>query len=224
MKTICTMARKGGSGKTTVAVALALTWQRSGKRVLLLDSDPQRSSWAYLHSRTQPGLDVRTTVSGKLFTTKAAAEREGYDILVVDTPAHPEADVSVALTISDYVLVVARPTFLDLAAAAQAIGHLNQIDRPGAIVLNQAPPQRFGEDAPQVRKAKKALQATHLPLIGVLCARRVYQEGLEKGTFASGWGIGSCPQEFERLFALVNSKIGLRPVLPAADSMAFVSP
>lgn len=217
MKTISTMARKGGSGKTTVAVALSLAWQRAGKRVLLLDSDPQRSSWASLHARQIANLEVRPAAAGKLFMSRAAAQRDGYDIVIIDTPAHPEADVSAALSVSDFVLVVARPTLLDLAAAAQAIRHLNQIHRPGAIVLNQAPPQRFGEDAPQVRKARLALEATRLPLLGVLCARRFYQEAMEPGGFPANAAAPACPAEFQRLFSQINESIGLGRTVPRAN-------
>ena len=54
MRTIAVIARKGGSGKTTVAVHLAIAAHLRGKRTLLADSDPQRSSSAVLKGRRAP--------------------------------------------------------------------------------------------------------------------------------------------------------------------------
>lgn len=223
MKTICTMARKGGAGKTTLAVSLALMWHARGSKVLVLDSDPQRSAWLYLNGNSQAGPDIQAVAAGKLFATKLAAARQGYDIVVIDTPAHPETDVSAALNVSDFVLVVARPTYLDLAASVQAICHLRQINRPGAIILNQAPPQRFGEDAPQVRKAKKALTETKLPLLGVLCARRIYQEGLEPGRSAFASAANHATTELSLLFTRVCAELGLADNSPPGQ-MACTAP
>jgi Mrp family chromosome partitioning ATPase len=40
--------QKGGAGKTTTAIATACEWQARGRRVLLVDTDPQGSTrtWA----------------------------------------------------------------------------------------------------------------------------------------------------------------------------------
>lgn len=44
MNTISVISRKGGAGKTTVAVNLAVMAHLSGRAVLLVDIDPQRSA------------------------------------------------------------------------------------------------------------------------------------------------------------------------------------
>ena len=44
MRTVALLARKGGTGKTTLAVHLAVLAAETGRRVLLVDTDPQRSA------------------------------------------------------------------------------------------------------------------------------------------------------------------------------------
>ena len=51
MAAILTLAqRKGGAGKTTLAIHLAVGWRRAGRRVAMIDVDPQGSlaQWAEL--------------------------------------------------------------------------------------------------------------------------------------------------------------------------------
>src|SRR5580700_10801206 len=57
MRTIAIIARKGGSGKTTVAVHMAIAAHLRGRRTLLADSDPQRSSSIVLKARRDAGPD-----------------------------------------------------------------------------------------------------------------------------------------------------------------------
>jgi chromosome partitioning protein len=43
MKSIAVLARKGGSGKTTVAIQVGVLAQTAGLRVAFIDLDPQQS-------------------------------------------------------------------------------------------------------------------------------------------------------------------------------------
>jgi chromosome partitioning protein len=44
MKTIALVTEKGGAGKSTIAVNLAVAAQRQGKAVAVIDIDPQGSA------------------------------------------------------------------------------------------------------------------------------------------------------------------------------------
>jgi chromosome partitioning protein len=185
MKTIAVIARKGGSGKTTVAVHLAIAAHLRGRRALVADADPQRSSSTVLKARRGPGPQFAETSGPKLFALQVAAQRAGVDTLIIDTPAGAEDETAHAIVLADLSLLVIRPTFLDFAAAIRTSDVLRRLHKPGVIVLNQAPVSRSGAEPPLVKKAHEALRMMRLPVApAILRARSAYQSALELGCSA----------------------------------------
>ncbi len=92
MRSIAMMNQKGGVGKTTSSVNIAAALARSGKRVLLVDMDPQ--AHASLHFGIEPGEDFSSV----------------YDVLTGD-----ESIAEVARPVAENLTLI--PSHLDLAAA-----------------------------------------------------------------------------------------------------------
>jgi chromosome partitioning protein len=182
MRTIAVIARKGGSGKTTVAAHLALAGHLRGRATLIADTDAQRSATQVLKGRKGPGPAWAETSGPKLFALQLASQRAGTDLMVIDTPAVAEDEIGSAIVVADLSLLVIRPTFLDLAAALQTAEIIRRLRKPALIVMNQAPVQRAGIEPPAVKKALEALLLMRLPVIPVILrARAGYQTALETG-------------------------------------------
>ena len=185
MRTIAVIARKGGSGKTTVAVHMAIAAHLRGLKTLLADSDPQRSSSDVLKVRRGPGPAWLETAGPKLFALQVAAQRAAVDALVIDTAAGAEDELAHAIVLADLSLLVIRPTFLDFAAAVRTAEVVRRLHKPGIIVLNQAPVAREGVEPPAVKKAQESLRLMRLPVApAVLRSRAAYQSALEYGRSA----------------------------------------
>jgi chromosome partitioning protein len=182
MRTIAVIARKGGSGKTTVAVHMAIAAHLRGFRTLVGDSDPQRSSSTVLRGRSGPGPACAETSGIELVGLQAGAVRAGLDAFFIDTAAGAEDELAHAIVLADLSLLVIRPTFLDFAAAVRTAEVLRRLKKPGLIVLNQAPVSRAGAEPPLVKKAQEALRLMRLPLAPTIVrARTAYQSALESG-------------------------------------------
>src|SRR5690349_17871393 len=84
MNVITLASRKGGAGKSTLTAQLAAQAQQQGKRVMVLDADPQGSLklWHSLRPNTLPKL---VTAERGIERPLAFAMIEGTDYVFIDT-------------------------------------------------------------------------------------------------------------------------------------------
>ena len=172
MKTVAVLSRKGGAGKTTVALHLAVAAGRPRRRVVLADMDPQRSAADWWRSRSAETPELVVVDHGGLSAVVEAARRDKVDLLLVDTRPSDEHDALEAARAADLALIVVKPTILDLRAVAGTVDVVKRAGTPGLIVLNQAPPARGDVEAPIVAEAKAALEGYGLPVCPVVLRQR----------------------------------------------------
>lgn len=174
MKTISIMAQKGGAGKTTVAVHLAVLAEQRGHAVSLIDLDPQQSTADWWRSRQNDTPLMVEAAATQLADIVRSARNDRIDFLVVDTPPHATYEAEIACQYADFVLIPCRPSVLDLRAIGRTV-ELAQISGTKAgIVLNHCPPSRtgFGE-AGIVKEARMALEGYGLPICPIALVERV---------------------------------------------------
>jgi chromosome partitioning protein len=220
VKTLAVMSRKGGAGKTTLAVNLTLAARAMGVKAVLADADPLRCASEVLRERPEAALILFETSASKLFALTEACRRAGADLLIIDTPAAPEADVSEAVRVADLCVAVCRPTYLDLAATVRSVAIIQRLGREGTIVLNQCAPPRSGVEPPAVLKAFEALKFAGLPVSPVpLRSRVIYQTA-----FAQMRSVleidpdGAASQEVRALFGHLRRRLRGEPSAPVTSA------
>jgi chromosome partitioning protein len=176
MRTVALLARKGGTGKTTLAVHIAVVAAQSGKRVLLIDTDPQKSAGDWWRARRSDSPEMVECAARRVPEILQAARADGVDLAVIDTRPSVEADTAEIARLSDLVLIPCRPGILDLRAIAPTTEVVRAARLPvgsAMIVLNAVPASRaFGENG-LTTEARRALESYDLPVADVAIGNRV---------------------------------------------------
>jgi len=143
-KVITIAQQKGGAGKTTLAAQLAVVWARQGRRLAVLDIDPQASlaAWAELR-RARSGAAEMGFEFSALAGWRAGewVERRARDaeLVIIDSPPHAELEARIALRAASLVVVPLQPSPLDLWSAATTLRLAREENRPLLAVLNRVP-------------------------------------------------------------------------------------
>jgi chromosome partitioning protein len=136
MKIITVSHQKGGVGKTSLTVNLALCYSYDLK-VAVLDIDPQGS----LNSIAQllDGIDVLeySDYKGNLSNLTSL----DYDLLLIDTPPYLTEILSDLFTLSDFVLVPSKVSYVDIMAVRATIAMIEEVTKKNpqikaGLVLN----------------------------------------------------------------------------------------
>ena len=118
-KVIAVVQQKGGSGKTTLAVNLAVTCLKRGLSVAILDTDPQGSLGRWFMTRRErlgeAGLEFSTSSAWGV-SYECEKLKKTADLVIVDTPPKVDADLRPALREADLVLVPVASSHVDLWA------------------------------------------------------------------------------------------------------------
>lgn len=172
MKTICLLAQKGGTGKTTLCLHLAVLASDLGLDATVIDIDPQASASAWKRRRQRDTPEVLRCEAKDLPGVLADSELQNRDLVLMDTAPHSSHEAAAAAAAADLVLIVSRPAILDLEAIGESVKIVKQQRSLGAVVLNACPPPHRGGETAIVREAREALGVYGLPVSPVSVSQR----------------------------------------------------
>jgi len=186
MYTVALIAQKGGTGKTTLAVSLAVAAGQVGITSIIIDLDPQGTACNWKDRRKSDGPVVIDAQPGRLAAALAKAEENGVDFAVIDTPARNEQSALAAAKAADLVLIPCRPQAYDL----ETIPNTKEIltlagNKPAVVVLNAVP--AVGDRHEQARELLNRLQIPVCP----------YTLG-HRAVFGDAGAVGQAAQEYDQ--------------------------
>src|SRR5690554_1187253 len=147
MAVISLVSSKGGVGKTTSAVVLAGEFADAGRRVVLIDADPNRPLEGWARLRQLPDvLRVVTDDSAETIIDTIEDARAEADFVIVDLEGTATDRVGFAVARSDLVLIPLQSSVLDAAEAAKSVKLVRQMwkvanrEIPYRVFFTRVPP------------------------------------------------------------------------------------
>jgi chromosome partitioning protein len=146
---------KGGVGKTTLALNIAIARALAGRDVWLIDGDRQGTAQAAISIRAdsghQPGIACATYPDGPTLRAQVQQQAKKFDDIVIDAGGRDSTALRAALTLSDVLLVPFQPRSFDVWALDDIAGLIDEVRsvRDGLrayAVLNCADPGESSSD------------------------------------------------------------------------------
>lgn len=142
LKIVAIVAEKGGVGKTTLALTLAVAAVQAGRKVAIFDVDTQATAANWTDRRETEFPWVVATPAARLDSALASAKAQGVDFIVIDTPPHAGADGIEAARRANLVLVPMEPHISSLETLPKVADMLKLAGAiRTAVVLSKAPIQ-----------------------------------------------------------------------------------
>jgi chromosome partitioning protein len=142
MRAITLASQKGGTGKSTLCIGLAVAAIKDGERVFMLETDRQGTiaNWAARRANPEPVVE-RVANRFQLEHALRTLEQRGCTLAFIDTPGSDNDFVADAIQAANLCLVPARPSPADIEATHPTLKTIRRLEKEFAFVLNQTPPR-----------------------------------------------------------------------------------
>ena len=168
MNTLAVLSRKGGTGKTTLAVNLAVAAERAGHRLAIVDLDSQASASEWSDWREADTPAVVSVHSARLPQELYKLQQQSVTFAILDTPPKIEDIAEDAARAANLAIISCRPAAFDLKAIEKTIWVGNRGKCPMRIVFNAVPAR-----SSMLYKAKRAVQVYGVDVSPCLVGDRV---------------------------------------------------
>jgi chromosome partitioning protein len=220
MHVLALVAQKGGCGKSTLSVGLAVAAMANGDRVALIEADAQGtlSKWKERRDDPYPRL-VRVSDPSDMEPAISSLQADGIWLAIIDTAATSNQLAMRAIERADFCLIPARPSPADIEASIPTLIAMRRLNRRFAYILNQTPSRggRLSEAATSLH----SLGVLALPYVGL---RNDHQDALGAGLGVTEFArAGKASEEIRALWGwvlkqLVGESSGHEPTVLKAAS------
>jgi chromosome partitioning protein len=226
MKTLAIVSQKGGVGKTTIAVHIAVAAANAGYSVAIIDLDPQATAAQWADWRNagnsvgegDPNPAVVAAPHARLAPTLKEAEKMGVDLVILDSPPAADSAAVAAAKIADLVLIPTRASAFDLHAIKTTAELVRVAQKPSAVLLN-AVPARANSLIEEVATVIHSLNLNIAPvcLVDRAALRHAVINGQTAGEFEP---LGKAADEVQKLYTWVCGRLDMstRPKKPTAKN------
>ena len=184
-KVITIAQQKGGTGKTTLAVHLAMAFIKyHNLKIVIIDTDPQGSlgKWYVVRSEKKLSNNNLTFKTASLWGAQyeSKALKKDHDIVIIDTPPKIESDARPSIEAADLVLIPMTPSHVDFWATEAIIDIAKKAEKKIFIQINRA-----NERSKLVKKTHEYINTINVKSTNTLIGhRQIYASSMGEGKTA----------------------------------------
>jgi chromosome partitioning protein len=206
MRSIAFLSQKGGSGKTTLAVHVAVAATEAKEKVILIDTDLQASAYAWGQARKADTPQIIKATAATLGHIMEGARHE-KTLAVIDMAPHATAGVDIIAAAADFLLIPCRASAFDLKAITSSVNVAKAAGKPAAFILNACDPR-----VPEVMESRTVLKRHGFPVAPINIGQRVaFSRAVATGQSVTEFDAqGKAAQEIVFLWRWLNKQIGNR--------------
>lgn len=129
---ISAIQEKGGVGKSTLLCALAARLAKDGAKVVIVDTDPQKTclKWA---EKDKCGVDAVEQLNDELLTKTVKHLKGSYDVVMIDTAGYKSAMAVHTVMRSDIIFIPCKAAEPDAKGALRTWQHVQSISESADI-------------------------------------------------------------------------------------------
>lgn len=206
MQTIALIAQKGGTGKTTLALSLAVEAALAGQAVLVIDLDPQASACRWSDRRaTSEAPAVIDAQPARLAAALAKAQQAGVDLAIIDTPARIEQAAAESAKVADLIVIPCKPSILDVETVRTTFDLVQgRTKGPPLVVLNAVPTQ-----GSRTAQAAEAITGMGLDVCPIHIGQRVaFEYATQSGQTVTEYEPdGRAASEVRQLYEYIRRRV-----------------
>src|SRR3954454_22248964 len=220
MQTIVLATQKGGSGKTTLAIGLALAAIQAGHTVRLIETDSQGtlSNWQSRRPYAEPIVEP-VYAAGDVEQRLQSLGRDGVTLTIIDTAGGVSAATTSAIRHADLCLIPARPSIADIEPTASTLNVIRAWNKPFAFVLNQTPirGQRLSNAATTLGE-EAALDTAGVVAQPFIVMRNDHQDALSAGLAVNEYAPASkSAEEIRGLWQWIEARLNAGVAVQEVD-------
>jgi len=187
-KVVAIASPKGGTGKSMLTALLGSEAAAVGKKVLMIDADPQQTLTLWKAQCEVNDIPLTNMEFAHIADPNALAARlrqtTDNDLVIVDNQGAANERMTVAAQNSDLVLIPSRPIVTELVEAAKLVDLLNAFSGRGPktpirVILNAV--ETFDRNTSSGRTAYAYIVSKKLPMLECVVSSRLYYKNMISG-------------------------------------------
>lgn len=163
MKIITLANQKGGCGKSTIVLNLAIEFALQQHRVIVFDTDPQGSCYETVGIRDDQEATAHIKVAAVYENLYQIIEKydKNYDFAIIDTPPHDNEVVTVATVCSDLIIIPVQDSPLDIRSTKTTVDLINDARKLNPHLVPYFLLSRIQTNSVMARELGQVLKSTY---------------------------------------------------------------